>query len=60
LLARIERYLKRTRTAATRFGREAARDPKLVHDMRNGRFLRPQTARRVAAYLARAEAEGGA
>jgi hypothetical protein len=59
LLARIERHLKRTRTSATTFGREAARDPKLVHDMRCGRYLRPGTARRIAAHLDRLEAEGG-
>jgi 2,4-dienoyl-CoA reductase-like NADH-dependent reductase (Old Yellow Enzyme family) len=57
LLTRIEAYLKRTRTAATRFGREAARDPKLVHDLRCGRQLRRATERRIEAWLDRAEAE---
>lgn len=37
LLRRIEAYLRATRTPATRFGREAARDPRLVHDLRRGR-----------------------
>ncbi|MFL6858404.1 MAG: hypothetical protein ACJ8EB_10930 [Allosphingosinicella sp.] len=59
LLERIELYLKRTRMSATRFGREAARDPKLVHEMRDGRYLRPRTARRVDAYLSGLEAAGG-
>jgi len=56
LLTRIEAYLKRTRTSATRFGREAARDPRLVHDLRCGRRLRRATERRIAAWLDRAEA----
>jgi len=59
LLPRIEAYLKRTRTSATRFGREAARDPKLVHDLRCGRELRRATERRIAAWLDRAEGETG-
>jgi 2,4-dienoyl-CoA reductase-like NADH-dependent reductase (Old Yellow Enzyme family) len=60
ILARIETYLKRSRTSATRFGREAARDPKLVHDLRCGRELRRTTIRRLEAFLERAEAEAAA
>jgi hypothetical protein len=56
LLRRIEAYLKRSRTSATRFGREAVRDPKLVHDLRCGRRLGPRTARRIEAFLDTAEA----
>jgi hypothetical protein len=56
LLDRIEAYLRATRTSATRFGREAARDPMLVHDLRCGRQLRAATKRRVAAFLEAAEA----
>lgn len=56
LVTRIEAYLKRSRTSATRFGREAARDPKLVHDLRCGRVLRRTTTRRIEAYLEAAEA----
>ena len=58
LLARIEHHLKRSRTSATRFGREAVRDPMLVHDLRCGRTLRRATARRIAAYLDVHETEG--
>ena len=58
LLARIECHLKRARTSATRFGREAVRDPMLVHDLRCGRALRKATARRIAAYLDARENEG--
>lgn len=56
LLTRIETYLKRAPVSATRFGREAARDPKLVHDLRCGRKLRPTTMRRIEAFLDAAEA----
>lgn len=51
LLWRVERYLKRSGMAATRFGREAVRDPRLVHDMRKGREPRERTARRIARFL---------
>lgn len=59
LHTRIETYLKRSRISATRFGREAVRDPKLVHDLRCGRELRRTTIRRIEAYLDRAEAALG-
>lgn len=35
-LAEIEAHLSQTRTSATRFGREAVRDPRFVHDLRKG------------------------
>lgn len=57
LLRRIERYLKRSRTSPTRFGREAVRDPRFVFDLRMGRMPRRQVERRVKAYLDRCEAE---
>jgi 2,4-dienoyl-CoA reductase-like NADH-dependent reductase (Old Yellow Enzyme family) len=57
LLDRIEAFLKRSRVSATRFGREAARDPKLVHDLRSGRQPRRATERRIEAYLDRVERE---
>jgi 2,4-dienoyl-CoA reductase-like NADH-dependent reductase (Old Yellow Enzyme family) len=56
LLRRIEAYLKRSRVSATRFGREALRDPQLVHDLRCGRTVRGATRRRIEAYLAAREA----
>lgn len=56
LLNRIEAYLRASRISATRFGREAARDPKLVHDLRCGRQLRAATTRRVEAFLSAAQA----
>ncbi|MBB5686023.1 hypothetical protein [Sphingobium boeckii] len=51
LLRRIERHLDHHRIAQTRFGRDAAGDPRLVSDMRNGREPRCQLAQRVTAYM---------
>lgn len=54
----IERHLTLTGISASRFGREAARDPRLVHDMRRGREPRAAMARRVLAYLASTRRSG--
>jgi hypothetical protein len=51
---RIEKYLKATGTPPTRFGRDAVRDPRLVHDMRQGREIGAKLAARVIAYIERA------
>lgn len=51
LLRRIEIYLRRSGTPATRFGREAVRDPRFVLDLRNGREPGPEMERRVCAYI---------
>ncbi|HMJ93143.1 MAG TPA: hypothetical protein VK472_03485 [Allosphingosinicella sp.] len=51
LQRRVERFLKSSRVPPTRFGRDSVRDPRLVFDMRQGRQLRPATARRLNAYL---------
>ena len=51
LLVRIERYLRATKTAPTRFGREAVGDPNLVADLRDGREPRRATTRRVLAFI---------
>jgi hypothetical protein len=37
LLHHIERFLRETGIPATRFGRDAVNDPRLVLDLRNGR-----------------------
>lgn len=47
LLAQVERYLKRTSTSPTRFGREVAGDPCLVTDMRRGREPRGKLRGRI-------------
>ena len=55
LLRRVEVYLRRSGTPATRFGREAVCDPRFVLDLRNGREPRARTVERVCAYLDGAE-----
>jgi hypothetical protein len=54
LLPRIERHLRRTGLSATAFGRESIGDPRLVADLRCGRYVRPSVARRIEAYIAAA------
>ena len=56
LLLRVERYLRRSGTPPTRFGRNAVNDPRFVFDLRYGREPRAPTAARVFAYLDRVEA----
>ncbi len=51
LLYRIERHLRATGIPPTRFGREAVRDPRLVHDLRRGRAPGPRLVARVIAFL---------
>jgi hypothetical protein len=53
LLSMIERHLRNSGVAPTRFGRDAVNDPRFVLDLRNGREPRPSTAERVSAYIAR-------
>ncbi|MDE2043257.1 MAG: hypothetical protein KGJ05_09300 [Alphaproteobacteria bacterium] len=47
----IERYLNQTGLAPTTFGRRAAKDPRFVFDVRNGRMVGPALARRVRAWM---------
>jgi hypothetical protein len=53
LQRRIELYLRRTRTAPSRFGDEVLNDRRFVFDLRRGRMVRPDTAVRVHAWLDR-------
>jgi 2,4-dienoyl-CoA reductase-like NADH-dependent reductase (Old Yellow Enzyme family) len=55
LLRQVEKYLRRSGTPATRFGREAVRDPRFVFDLRRGRDPRTETAARVLAYIEQKE-----
>jgi len=59
LLRRIEKYLRRSGTPATRFGRDAVRDPRFVFDLRCGREPRPPMRSRVSNYLDEREAQLG-
>lgn len=48
---KIERFLIQYDMPATKFGRLAARDPRLVLDMRNGRELRAPMVARIEAFM---------
>jgi hypothetical protein len=49
LLREVEKFLRQTDIAPTRFGRVAMGDPRFVFDLRNGRDPRPETVARVRA-----------
>lgn len=51
LIRKIEVFLRRTSMPPTQFGRLAARDPRFVFDLRNGREPRPTTERRVEHFM---------
>jgi hypothetical protein len=48
---RVERFLRDKQMPPTKFGRLAAHDPRLVLDMRMGRQVRPETAKRLSAFM---------
>jgi len=48
----IEAFLKEHTMAATKFGRLAAGDPRLVLDMRNGRKIGQPLANRASGFIA--------
>ena len=54
LLREVEKFLRQSDIAPTRFGRDVVGDPRFVFDLRRGRDPRPATVARVLAYL-----EGG-
>ena len=51
LIRKIEVFLRRTGMPATKFGRLAARDPRLVTDLRHGRMPRTSTERRLEHFM---------
>lgn len=51
LLREVEKFLSRSDTPPTRFGREAVGDPRFVFDLRRGREPRQRTVNRVLRYL---------
>jgi hypothetical protein len=51
LIRKIEVFLRRTGMPATKFGRLAARDPRFVYDLRNGREPRARTERRIEHFM---------
>ncbi len=54
-LRSIERFLQRTGMAPTAFGRQAARDPRLVFDLRKGREPSDRMQRRLQHFMAHHE-----
>ncbi len=51
LLWKVEQYLKMSGVSPTRFGRDVAKDPRLVFDLRNGREVGSRLAARINAGL---------
>jgi hypothetical protein len=51
ILTAVEAYLARTGMPATRFGRLAARDPRLVSDLHNGRAPRSAVRERIERFI---------
>ncbi len=58
LIHAIETCLRITAIPPSRFGRDAVRDPRLVHDLRRGRQPGPGMERRVRAHIARVMKDG--
>lgn len=56
LLRDIERHLRKTGTAPSRFGIRVANDPRLVSDLRRGREPGPRMTARVRAFIASEDA----
>lgn len=54
-LSQIRRACRVHGVPETRFGRESVNDPRLIHDLMNGRELRPATLVKVAAYISSLE-----
>ena len=59
LRRRIEEFLKRTRTSATRLGLDVTGDPRLVFQIRKGRAPRPPMEAKILAYMDRVERGAG-
>ena len=51
LLWEIEKFLRSSNVAPTRFGRDVVGDPRFVFDLRRGREPRAGTVEKVRAYL---------
>nr|WP_262503901.1 hypothetical protein [Sphingosinithalassobacter sp. CS137] len=52
VLPKVERFLRTREMSATKFGRLAVRDPRLVRDLRNGREPRAAMVARIEAFIA--------
>lgn len=56
ILAAIETRLAESHIAPSRFGREAMGNPRLVFDLRKGRWITPKTEARLTRFLDATEA----
>lgn len=56
----IEIFLREQHMPPTKFGRLAARDPRLVLDIRMGREIRPALAARLMQFMAHYRSSGSA
>ena len=53
----VEKFLRDHAMTATRFGRDAVNDPRLVLDLRNGRTPLPKMERRIRDWMERQKEE---
>lgn len=53
ILRKVERYLRDSGMSATAFGRQVARDPRLVHDLRLGRTPGAAMQQRIELFIGR-------
>ena len=51
LIRTVESFLSRHGMSASQFGRDAAQDPRLVRDLREGREPRPPLDQRVRGFI---------
>ena len=56
LVRSVEKFLRQHHMPATKFGRLATQDPRLVHDLRLGRGPRDRTEERIRGFIAGFEA----
>ena len=60
VMSRVERLLRKNSSIkASHIGREVMGDPGFVRDLRNGREMRPETEKRLTAWLDAAENQSG-
>ncbi|MBA4771641.1 MAG: hypothetical protein H2054_00860 [Sphingomonas sp.] len=52
VLVKVDRFLRATGMAPTRFGVLTLNDPALVRDLRRGRLPRPDTVARIDQFIA--------
>jgi len=58
ILVLVESFLRQTKMPPSRFGREAARDPRIVFDLRAGRTPSDRVRRRLAHFMTSYRTEG--